>query len=91
VGIQNSRIMGPWSLLPRFLRKAWEAKQHAARLVRTPEGSSETAMHEAVRVTSKLPWRPQNVRDASYVDLLPRKVSGTSPRERPRGLQMARP
>jgi hypothetical protein len=22
VGIQNSRIMGPWSLLPRFLRKA---------------------------------------------------------------------
>ena len=49
------------------------------------ERPQETTLCEAVKVKPRLPWRPQDVRDARDLDTFQGKLlagSGTSPRER---------
>lgn len=58
------------------------------------QGAPERAIYEAVRVKSKLQWKPKDIGEARNKECLPRRAignSGTSPRDRLYGLQTARP
>lgn len=66
IGRQHARIVGSERFLPRFQRKASEARQ----------GAPEKIMQEAGEMKPKMQQKLQDVRDAKDMECLPRKAAG---------------